>query len=331
MQNGTLSANVDSETVPLLQAAVNSDPNPDKQNAVVTIADNALVDSSGPEGTASDIDGASSTSDQISIYVVRSGDSLSSIASMFGVTSNTIRWANDIPAGTSIQEGQTLVILPVSGVEHTVKKGETLQSIAKSYKGDVNEIAQFNNIADNSSLAVGDTLIIPDGESTVVSQTPSSSSKKSNTSNSVIGNSSEGGIVTGGSLSEVILDTLSSREEVDTTGYFTWPIKNAIETQGLHGHNAVDLAAAYGSPILAAASGKVIVSRNSGWNGGYGSYIVISHSNGTQTLYAHLSKNYASVGQEVTQGQKIGAEGETGLATGPHLHFEVRGGNNPFI
>jgi murein DD-endopeptidase MepM/ murein hydrolase activator NlpD len=98
----------------------------------------------------------------------------------------------------------------------------------------------------------------------------------------------------------------------------------------LHGHNGIDLAAPVGTPVLASAGGKVIVSRMGGYNGGYGIYVVISHSNGTQTLYAHLNANWVSVGEEVVQGQVIGTVGRTGRVTGPHLHFEVRGAKNPF-
>lgn len=103
-----------------------------------------------------------------------------------------------------------------------------------------------------------------------------------------------------------------------------------VRSQGIHGHNGVDIAAPVGTPVWAAADGKVIVARSGGWNGGYGSYVVISHSNGTQTLYAHLSRVDVTVGQSVTKGKTIGAMGNTGKSTGPHLHFEVRGGKNPF-
>jgi murein DD-endopeptidase MepM/ murein hydrolase activator NlpD len=81
---------------------------------------------------------------------------------------------------------------------------------------------------------------------------------------------------------------------------------------------------------MASASGVVIISRTSGWNAGYGNYIVIKHDNGTQTLYGHLSKNLVGVGEVVTQGQVIGQMGRTGKATGVHVHFEIRGAANPF-
>ena len=113
-------------------------------------------------------------------------------------------------------------------------------------------------------------------------------------------------------------------------GYYLRPIAGGVKTQGLHGYNGIDIGARSGTPILAAASGRVIVSRLGGWNGGYGNYLVIEHPNGTQTLYSHNSINLAAVGQWVEQGETIATVGATGRATGPHLHFEVRGAKNPF-
>jgi murein DD-endopeptidase MepM/ murein hydrolase activator NlpD len=114
-------------------------------------------------------------------------------------------------------------------------------------------------------------------------------------------------------------------------GYYSNPLPGAILTQSIHGWNAVDLGAARGTPIHAAADGVVIVAKNNGaWNGGYGNYVVITHDNGTQTLYAHMSHTIVSSGETVSAGQTIGYVGMTGLTTGPHLHFEVRGAANPF-
>jgi murein DD-endopeptidase MepM/ murein hydrolase activator NlpD len=103
-----------------------------------------------------------------------------------------------------------------------------------------------------------------------------------------------------------------------------------VKTQGLHGYNGVDLAGPVGTPIYAAAAGTVLVSASSGWNGGYGNLVIISHDNGTQTVYGHLSKTLVKVGQHVEQSQKIALMGATGKATGSHLHFEIRGAKNPF-
>ena len=89
----------------------------------------------------------------------------------------------------------------------------------------------------------------------------------------------------------------------------------------------------YGTPILASASGEVILSKyaeGNPWFGGYGNYIVVEHNNDTQTVYAHLSSNLVKRGWNIVQGQVIGYMGSTGRSTGPHLHFEIRGAVNPF-
>ena len=85
-------------------------------------------------------------------------------------------------------------------------------------------------------------------------------------------------------------------------------------------HKGVDLAAAYGTPILAAASGRVVAA---GWRGGYGRQVAIQHGGGLETTYSHMSSIAASPGSHVRQGQVIGYVGSSGLATGPHLHYEV--------
>lgn len=290
-----------SQTMPLLRAALHSDPNPIKGGGDIAIVDDALLPETGPDGTLADIEDHPPTSDQISIYVVREGDTLSQIGEMFSVSANTIRWANDISRGESIQPGETLVILPISGVRHTVKEGDTLKSIAKKYEGDLNEILSYNNLDEDSVLASGDVIVIPDGEV-------------------------EAPVATAPSYAR----TAPATPRVDASGYFIHPLPGAVRTQGLHGYNAIDFGAPAGTAIIAAAGGEVLISRNAGWNGGYGNYIVIKHANGTQTLYAHNNQNIVFSGQQVVQGQVIGYVGGTGRATGNHLHFEVRGAYNPF-
>ncbi len=281
-----------SQTIQLLEGYLNINPT-GTGGPMLALVDNTVL-SSNTEETGPFVDPGRSGSGQISVYIVREGDTLGGIAEMFGVSTNTIRWANNLKSNT-LKLGQELVILPISGVRHIVAKGDTLQTLSTKYKADLDDILSYNDLDSNAKLTVGNIIIIPDGVISAVPSSPSSSSSK----------------------------TVAS-------GYYLRPIKGGVRSQGIHGYNGVDLAASVGTPIMASAPGVVILSRTSGYNGGYGLYVVVRHGNGTQTLYAHMSRVSVSVGQTVGQGEVIGAVGNTGRSTGPHLHFEVRGARNPF-
>lgn len=287
--------------VSLLSATYNPDPLGARGGGDVLVKDGALV-SQGPVGEDL-IESSKTKNGEISIYVVREGDSLSQIAEMYGVTTNTILWANDIAKATSIQPGDTLVILPIIGVQYEIKSGDTITGIAEKFGGDAEEILEYNQLASLDEIAVGDTIVIPGGQ--MHSAAPQSSGSSRPAPVKVTGNAA-------------------------AASALAHPLPGSIRTQGIHGYNAVDLAAGAGTPIRAAAAGEVIVSKSGGWNGGYGNYIVIRHANGVQTLYAHNSSNAVGVGAWVGQGETIGYVGSTGRSTGAHLHFEVRGGANPF-
>ena len=100
-------------------------------------------------------------------YTVQPGDVPSQIASAFGITTNTLLWANELSYWDYIKPGQELIILPVSGIKHTVKKGETLESIVKKYKADFDGTVEFNGIPADGKLAVGQEIIVPDGQKPV--------------------------------------------------------------------------------------------------------------------------------------------------------------------
>ena len=290
----------------LLRAAINSDPNPNKGlgDGIQTSGGKALIAYAGPSGTIADV--ASSTPpDRISVYVVRRGDTLSIIAKMFDVSVNTIIWANTLKGINDVHPGDTLIILPVSGIEHKIARGDTLRSIAKKYGADSDEIAQYNGLDPSEHLVIGSSIMVPGGELIVPTPSPARRPAPSPL---------RGG---GGAF---------------LAGYFSNPLPGNAVTQGIHGWNGIDIGAARGTPIHAAAGGIVIIARGNGaWNGGYGNYVVITHGNGAQTLYSHLRSAIVSPGQSVVNGQVIGYVGSTGRATGSHLHFEVRGAQNPFI
>ncbi|MDO8493328.1 MAG: M23 family metallopeptidase [bacterium] len=298
---------ISSQNVALLLAAVTSDPASAAVDADINIVNNsALMADSGPLGTIADVnDEVDVGVDSISVYVVRSGDTIGKIANMFGVSANTIIWGNDLKGSKDIKVGQELVILPVNGIKYTIKKGDTIASIAKKSKGDVDEILRFNNMEKGQKLAIGDEIIIPDGQIVLPPIVGSTNVIKTNIDGAI-----------------------------DSIAYFIKPVVNGRKTQGLHGKNGVDIAPGCRcvgkESLLASAAGSVLVAKNGGWNGGYGNYVVISHSNGTQTVYGHMHFVTTYAGAYVAQGQVIGTVGSSGKSTGPHVHFEIRGAKNPF-
>ncbi|KKW17460.1 hypothetical protein A3C86_02095 [Candidatus Kaiserbacteria bacterium RIFCSPHIGHO2_02_FULL_49_16] len=292
------------QNMALLKPAMNIDPASGRGGGDITIVDgSALMPEEGPSGTIADIEKPKNGT--VSVYVVRNGDTLSGIAKLFDVSPNTILWANDISRASSLKVGQILTILPVTGIKYTIKKGDTLASVAKKYGGNAEEIANYNGI--EGPLAVGAEIIIPDGE---IAAAASSSGKPGVTAPAY---------------------NVGPRGTEEQNGFYLRPILGGRKSQGIHGYNGVDIAAPRGTPILASATGDVIVAREGGWNGGYGNYTVIQHDNGSQTLYSHASDIIVYAGERVVRGQVIGYVGATGKATGAHLHFEIRNGiRNPF-
>ena len=244
------------------------------------------------------------TTDTISVYEVKKGDTLSEVAKLFGVSVNTIMWANDLKSRT-LTKGDMLLILPVTGIKHTVRKGETISSVSKKYSADSKEVAAYNGLAVDADLEIDSTIIVPDGEIKVV-QAPTLKKPK------------------------VASPVLSRYAKAAPQGFLVRPVSGGRRSQGIHGHNGIDIASTPGTPVVAAADGRILVARDGGYNGGYGNMIIISHANGIQTVYAHLLAVDVTSGQMVSQGQVIGSLGNTGKSTGPHLHFEVRGAKNPF-
>ena len=123
------------------------------------------------------------------------------------------------------------------------------------------------------------------------------------------------------------------RPKTMATGTFVWPLRGKITSKygsryifGSYSfHSGLDIAASYGSSIVAADGGKVVFAgRGSGSTWSYGNYVVIDHENGLQTIYAHCSSLNVSTGERVFQGQTIARVGDSGRATGAHCHFQVK-------
>ncbi len=246
--------------------------------------------------------------DKIITYTVQKGDTISTIAKKFGISEDTIKWQNDL-ASDDISIGESLEILPVTGIAHKVSSGDTVYTIAKKYGVDAQAVVDFpfNDFANPQtfSLVTGQIVIVPDGVKPEEQVRP-----------------------------QYVKQTYIASGPVTVTGAgFTWPIHGTLNQSFSWYHPGVDLGAPVGTPILAAQSGTVAQAFSGGWNGGYGIHVVISGDNGYGTLYAHMMSLNVSAGDRVVAGKTVvGWVGLTGRTTGPHLHFEIHssGGNlNP--
>jgi len=242
------------------------------------------------------------------IHEVAPGDTVWDLGLRYGISYQTILWANRLSENDFIQIGQKLLILPVSGVYHEVKDGDTLESIAARYKADPQAIAEFNHVT-NETLAPYQKLIVPGGvmpeppRPVARPQTPPAPAARP----------------AAPSIARPVTPPAPQRP-ITGTGRFMWPARGVITTYFSSWHPGIDIAAGLGTPILAADGGLVTFT---GWdNTGYGNRIIINHGNGWVSTYNHLAAIYVRPGQYVNRGQVIGSMGSTGRSTGPHLHLE---------
>jgi murein DD-endopeptidase MepM/ murein hydrolase activator NlpD len=233
-------------------------------------------------------------------YTVVQGDTLASIAKMFGVDTDSIKWQNPGISEKKVKVGSVLKIPPVTGVVHTVKSGETIYSIAKVYGVSAQSIVDypFNEFTNDETfaLAIGQQLIVPDGVMPNVEVT----SPRVYLANMMTPNAGA----------------------VAANGHFIWPTKGIITQYYKPWHKALDIANPGAPMVMAADSGTVV---HASWDStGYGNMVMIDHGNGYKTVYGHLQKFAVTVGQTVKRGDTIGQMGSTGRSTGTHLHFEIR-------
>lgn len=231
-------------------------------------------------------------------YTVKKGDTVSGIASGAGLRNfGTLLSVNNIDNARRISVGQVLRIPSADGLLYTVKKGETLAGIAAAHNVSVTALLDANDLT-NETLSVGQKLFIPGAALS------SFELRKA--------------------LGELFIYPIHGRL-TSPFGYRSDPFTGARSF-----HSGVDLAAPTGTSVKATLDGRIA---ETGFNRIYGNYVIITHDRGYQSLYGHLSAIYVKRGQYVTQGAVVGAVGNTGYSTGPHLHLSIyKNGSliNPF-
>ncbi|MDR2072449.1 MAG: M23 family metallopeptidase [Spirochaetaceae bacterium] len=222
-----------------------------------------------------------------SAYQIQQGDVLGEVAKNFGLSTSTLISVNNIKNTRALQIGQTIRVPNQDGIFYTVKKGDTLEGIASKHKAEVHEIRVANELF-SDQINPNSSLFLP------------------------------------GAI-------LPWEEEQEINGdLFLWPIRGRLSsyygyrrspfTGARSFHDGLDIAAPTGTPIKAAMAGRV---KAVGYDNTYGNFVVLTHSAGYSTLYGHMSSIGTRSGAYVNAGTVIGYVGNTGLSTGPHLHFTV--------
>jgi len=189
------------------------------------------------------------------------------------------------------------------GVYHTVVRHQTLYRICKTYGVDIKEVASLNGITDHSKIDVGQRIFIPGAKKALKVE-----------------------IV----IDDVVAEPVEREKERPKTAYkkmdFIWPVQgkcmDLFEDNERRRHQGIDISSILGTPIKASSTGVVIYSGNT--IKGYGNMVILRHSEEFVTVYAHNQVNLVEEGMSVEKGQMIAKVGQTGRASGPHLHFEIR-------
>ena len=254
----------------------------------------------GEETTTTPVSAAESESalpSGVLTHVVSDGETIAEVADDLRVSVENLRASNRFYDDEPLQPGD-LVYGSAEGVVHTVQPGQTLTDIAITYSVPIESIAQANGITDPSKIYAGERILIPGVTKTFWDDVVKLSK---------------------GKHTQFIWPLQG--EVVSGFGWRTHPVLGTW-----HHHNGIDIDVPEGTIVHAGGSGKVYFT---GEQEGYGTTIIIEHPNDFYTIYGHLSVVYVHQGQFVEVGQEIAESGNTGISSGPHLHFEIRNGEFP--
>jgi len=221
-------------------------------------------------------------------YKVQKGDSVSGIAKKFGISLGAVIASNNIRNARQLKEGVTLRIPNIDGIPYSIKSGDSLSKISASFNVPLDVILDINDLK-SDVIKAGETIFIPGARMNDLDLRMS--------------------------LGELFIYPVSGKYLTSNFGMRKDPISGELTF-----HTGIDLRANTGATVMASMEGTVsVISEN--WL--YGKHIILSHSNGYKTMYAHLNAVTIKQGDKVAQGRKIGEAGNTGYSTGSHLHFTI--------
>lgn len=254
-----------------------------------------------------------------SSVIVHKGDTLYSISRRYNVPIKDMINANRLRPPYTLYVGQKLR-LPTKQY-HIVRRGESLYSIARQYNVDVTSLSRVNNLQTPYALSPGQKLLLPASVSS--SGSVSNTTKPQTTTTSTATKASSQNSIYQ-QPAEVYVPPASTRKTK-----FMWPVNGTVVSGfGNLGsgrkNDGINIKAALGTAVKAADSGTVAYAGNE--LKGFGNLILLKHSDGWITAYAHCDRLFVKKGQKVARGEKIATVGSSGSVTTPQLHFEVRAG-----
>jgi len=235
--------------------------------------------------------------DHVLIHVVARGETLAAIARRYKISSMELIWSNGLQSADNPPAGKRLRVPDTRGIVVTVREHETLKSIASKYRVTPSTIRTYNKLK-TADLVLGMVLVLPGGR---------------------------GSALPTFTRNDGLIGYTGPIPSVYSGVKFRYPVPGGRYVRGFtRTHLGMDIANSYGASIVAAGDGVVVFT---GWRNNCGGYqVIIAHGSNLYSGYYHLSGIVANTGQKVTRGTRIGRMGQTGCATGPHLHFVVSRG-----
>ncbi|WP_105317620.1 LysM peptidoglycan-binding domain-containing M23 family metallopeptidase [Thermus tenuipuniceus] len=285
----------------------------------------------------------------VEVYRVRPGDTLQGVASRYGISVLDLVSANPSLESLDRLVAGSVLYIPrkAKGLVVSLTEGQTLVDLAARFGLSPVAVARANGVKDPLDLKPGDLVLLPGIQAKTTyqrllakqeaeRQARLEAERRRQEELRRLAEERRRQQALAQQRARQVQAQAQNRPQVRRVSYqeggMRWPLAGGFRITTYFGqrgafqryHTGIDLAASYGTPIVAAKAGQVEVA---GWSAvGYGFHVVLDHGGGVETLYAHMSRIAVRAGQWVEAGEVIGYVGSTGWSTGPHLHFEVRVG-----